>query len=222
MKRIGGLVLVAACMGVLSSCASLQGLGVRSHGVGTGGSHDFSDVKDGGDSAVSGVADVTATGERGNETASGVGQSGGGVLPPLGSFDRTQAGFRVFDPCEEILTEALEPLGLERSGEPRKRSGYRSCDFAFISGASTASVTVEARQETMDEIKNAFPESFSAVQFRTPNAYGVEDEFIPNATCTVFIETIRGIVSVSWTEIRADKTMSEKCLSADRILFSLM
>ncbi|WP_350309354.1 DUF3558 family protein [Corynebacterium sp. MSK218] len=224
MKRIGGLVLVAACMGVLSSCASLQGLGVRSHGVGTGGSHDFSDVKDGGDSAVSGVADVTATGERGNETASGVGQSGGGVLPPLGDFDRSASGFKVFDPCTEIPSEVFAELGVEMTSAPLRESGYRSCQFSASSnnGGSRAFLVLESEDYSLEQIQELYPYKYSGLEGIPGEIYTVEDTFIRGVTCSSYVQTVRGLISVSWTESTAAVSMRDKCQSSADFLSRLI
>ena len=219
MKRIGGLALMAACLGVLTSCS--LGPGDRTHGENSGVSRDFSDIKSGGDSAVSGVADVTATGV-GEADARGTGDSTrNGVLPPLGEFDRTVPGFKVFDPCVEIPSTSLELLKLERDGVPRRESGYRSCDYIASLDSGTADITLESWHATMGEIKGAFPEGMEGLNLKTPGAYAIEDSFIAGVSCTVFVESIRGVVSVSWSEVASGKPMREKCLSADEILNSL-
>lgn len=223
MKRIGGLVLVAACMGVLSSCVSLQGLGVRSHGVGTGGSHDFSDVKDGGDSAVSGVADVTATGERGVETVGGETFGSNGVLPPLGMFDRTRPGFKVFDPCVEIPEEIFIQLGMERNSQPEVESGYRSCHFSKTSSTeSVADVSLVSQHEPMKIIREIYPEEFDGTGGSKGPIYTVEDTFIKGVTCTSYVETVRGLFSVSWTEVNSQVSMEYRCNQSRKVLLELL
>lgn len=222
MKRIGGLVLVTACMGVLSSCASLQGLSVRSHGDSNGGSHDFSDVRGGGGSVDSGVADATAMGEEG-ESVGAKASMVDGVLPPLGTFDRSKPGFKVFDPCEEIPVEVLIQLGMERHSPPIKESGYRSCHFSKTSSSGgVADVSLVSQHEPMQSIRELYPEEFSGVGYSEEPIYTVEDTFITGVTCTSYIETVGGLLSVSWTEVNSQVSMQSKCKQSKELLLDLL
>lgn len=217
MKRIGGLVLVAACIGVLSSCVSLQGLSVRSHGDDTGGSHDFSDVRGGGGSVDSGVADATATGK------SGVSPLENGVLPPLGSFDRSVPGFRVFDPCTEQMRTYVADMGLVATGEVKRESGFRSCRFVYESSETgIANVTFETRDFSMTEVKNAFPEGRPGAGRYQEIIYFVIDLLVEGATCTGFIETEGGTFSISWTELSAKGSNIDNCKNVERVVGSLL
>ena len=113
MKRIGGLALVAVCIGVLSNCAAPLGLSARDNGNNSGDFSNFSGEMSGGGSVDSGVAEATATKVRESQASSSESRAGGGVLPPLGEFDRTKPGFQVFDPCSEIAGIDLEEAGLK-------------------------------------------------------------------------------------------------------------
>ena len=222
MKRIGGLVLVTACMGVLSSCASLQGLSVRSHGDSNGGSHDFSDVRGGGGSVDSGVADATATGGRG-ESVGAEPLMVQDVLPPLGTFDRIEPGFKVFDPCVEIPDEVFIHLGMERNSPPEKESGYRSCHFSMTSlSGGVADVSLVSQHKTMESIRELYPEEFQEVGYSEEPIYTVEDTFIKGVTCTSYIETVRGLLSVSWTEVNSRVSMESKCNQSRKVLLDLL
>ncbi|WP_296132487.1 DUF3558 family protein [uncultured Corynebacterium sp.] len=222
MKRIGGLVLGAvACTGVLASCALPGGLGARVHGGESGGLHDFADGQSGGGSADSGVADVTATTVEESDAAADDADTGRGVLPPLGTFDRTVPGFRVFDPCSELSGPHLEAMGLEVYGEARRESGFRSCDFLKLTEEGNSDITIESRQQKLDDVKRAFPEEFPGVETEGRNFYAVEDTFIPDISCTVYAETVRGLVSVTWSELAGEKSMLEKCNQASRVMLDL-
>lgn len=217
MKRIGGLVLVTACMGVLSSCASLQGLSVRSHGDSNGGSHDFSDVRGGGGSVDSGVADATATGEFESSPLRD------GVLPPLGGFDRSMPGFRVFDPCTERMRLYVADMGLVATGEAKRESGFRSCRFVFESSEkSIANVTFETRDFSMAEVKDAFPEGRPGAGQYRDTIYFVIDSLIEGATCTGYVETKEGTFSISWTEVSVRDPSVDNCKNVGRIMGSLL
>lgn len=224
MKRIGGLVLVTACVGVLSSCVSLQGLSVRSHGDGTGGSHEFSDVRGGGGSVDSGVADATATGKRQGESASREELLGVGVLPPLGDFDRSAPGFRVFDPCTEIPGEVFSDLGVEMTSGPLRESGYRSCQFSAQSRAvgSRAYLVLESQDYTLEQIQELYPDKYSGLVGIPGEIYTAEDTFIRGVTCSSYVQTVQGLVSVSWTESTASVSMRDKCQSSADFLSKLI
>ena len=218
MKRIGGLVLVTACMGVLSSCASLQGLSVRSHGDSNGGSHDFSDVRGGGGSVDSGVADATATGKFESSPLRD------GVLPPLGGFDRSVPGFQVFDPCTEIPGEVFSQLGLELTSRPLRESGYRSCRFSTLSrnGVSRAFLVLESQDYSLEQIQELYPNKYSGLVGIPGEIYTVEDTFIRGVTCSSYVQTVQGLISVSWTESAAAVSMRDKCQSSAEFLSKLI
>lgn len=221
MKRIGGLALMAACLGVLTSC-SLE-LGERTHGENAGVSRDFSDNKSGGGSAVSGVADVTATGV-GKTDALGTGDStGNGVLPPLGEFDRTVPGFKVFDPCSEIPSEFFSMLGMEMISAPVVDSGYRSCHFSIGStGDGVADVSLVSQHLSMDHIRELYPKEFAEFAGVDSQIYTVEDTFIQGVTCTSYVETVQGLISVSWTEVGTASSMEFRCKQSRNVLNSLL
>ncbi|WP_408930333.1 DUF3558 family protein [Corynebacterium axilliensis] len=224
MKRIGGLVLGAvACTGVLASCALPGGLGARVHGGESGGLHDFADGQSGGGSADSGVADVTATTVEESDAAADDADTGRGVLPPLGTFDRTVPGFRVFDPCSEIPSEVLAELGLEPNSEPERESGYRSCHFDAVSASGEpADVALVSQQHTLDAIRETYPDEFVDETSSADVVYTVEDTFIRNVSCTSYVETSRGLFSVSWTQLGIDMSMKEKCIESKKLMNSLI
>ena len=77
-----------------------------------------------------GVADATATTGRESQAQSEQSRAGGGVLPPLGEFDRTVPGFQVFDPCVGIPERKLREAGLSTRLESSVReSGFSHCGF---------------------------------------------------------------------------------------------
>lgn len=224
MKRIGGLVLGAvACTGVLASCALPGGLGARVHGGESGGLHDFADGQSGGGSADSGVADVTATTVEESDAAADDADTGRGVLPPLGTFDRTVPGFRVFDPCSEIPSEALAELGLEPNSEPERESGYRSCQFStnYADGRS-ADVVLETEDIELERIRRAYPDERSVKGDIPDQIYIVEGTFVPGLTCTSYVETVRGTVSASWTEFGPEISLDHKCQSSASLISKLI
>ena len=218
MKRIGGLALMAACLGVLTSCS--LGPGDRTHGENSGVSRDFSDIKSGGDSAVSGVADVTATGVGEIEPGGRKSSQSYGVLPPLGEFDRADSGLELFDPCVEIPGEVFANLGLKMSSKPERESGYRACQFSIpsILGDSRAGVAIESQHFYLSEIQETYPRKFPGIVGVSGEIYTVEDTFIRNLTCTSYVQTVRGLISVSWTELGSVVSMRDKCQASADIL----
>lgn len=223
MKRIGGLVLVAVCIGVLSNCASPLGLGARDHGDNPGDFHNFPGDNTGGGSGDSGVADATAARSREAQASRGEPRAGGGVLPPLGEFDRTVPGFQVFDPCTEIPDEALSELRLQMTSEPERETGYRSCFFSKdLGNGREAAVALGAQHEEMDSIRALYPMPFLPMDKAGEEIYTVEDTFTKDTTCTSYVETIRGVVSVAWTELTSGVSMSEKCEQSRKLLLELV
>ena len=217
MKRIGGLVLVTACMGVLSSCASLQGLSVRSHGDSNGGSHDFSDVRGGGGSADSGVADATATGEEGNEAARGA-ELYRGLLPTFGTFDRASEDFSLFDPCKEIPKSAFNDAGLTQlEGQAFHSSDTIFCSFSYESDNERGVVTVSSSDTSTDEVEEEQGrEVIYEGRFLPVNAF--KDPTLEDKLCTVNLSTQRGLVSVSYSRLSGSGGQVEQCLRAEQIL----
>lgn len=221
MKRIGGLALMAACLGVLTSCS--LGPGDRTHGENSGVSRDFSDIKSGGGSAVSGVADVTATVVGEIEPGGRKSSQSYGVLPPLGEFDRTVPGFQVFNPCVEIPSELFSMLGMEMISEPIMDSGYRSCHFSISSTAgSAADVSLVSQHLSMNQIRELYPKEFEGVEGADIQIYTVEDTFIAGVTCTSYVETVRGLFSVSWTDVGMESSMEFKCEQSRSVLKKLL
>lgn len=223
MKRIGGLVLVAACMGVLSSCASLQGLGVRSNGDRAGGSHDFSDVRDGGGSVDSGVADATATGERGNGAADLDLEVGGDVLPPLGSFDRTSASFNLFDPCSNINRGNLEKIGLMvRLDSSVRESGLSHCGFEYpLEDGGVSYIGLGVTDLTLEEIEKQ-QESWRIYEAQRIPAVAFHDRVFGALFCTLYIETVGGTITLNSTGNGPRQAEHERCALAEEVLTQLM
>lgn len=222
MKRIGGLALVAVCIGVLSNCAAPLGLSARDNGNNSGGFSNFSGDMSGGGSVDSGVAEATATKVRESQASSSESRAGGGVLPPLGEFDRTEPGFQVFDPCLEIPGETFSELKLQMTSEPEKESGYRTCFFSKdLGNGREAAIALAAQHEGMDRIRELYPEAYFGPDNAQEGIYTVEDTFIKGATCTSYVETTRGVISVAWTELRADVSMQEKCEQSRKLLLEL-
>ncbi|KHO29801.1 hypothetical protein [Corynebacterium minutissimum] len=216
MKRIGGLVLVTACVGVLSSCVSLQGLSVRSHGDGTGGSHNFSDVRDGGGSVDSGVADATAMGERESEAADG-------VLPPLGNFDKASPDFDLFDPCSEIPASYLHAFGFrERMPSRIRETGISHCGFQFETESGGKSfVGLGVTDRTIGDIENRQEfgriyegNEIAAIAFGDPT-YG-------KLFCTLYLETRGGTIILNASGGASVSREVQRCEFGEMILVRLI
>lgn len=223
MKRIGGLVMMAVCIGVLSNCASPLGLSVRGDGSNAGDFRNSPDMKAGGGSVDSGVADATATTVQESQAPSGQSRAGGGVLPPLGEFDRTVPGFQVFDPCSEIPNEKFSELSLEMTSTPERESGYRTCYFSKdLGNGREAAVALGAQHEKMDSIRELYPQAFPFMEEVNEDIYTVEDTFVRGTSCTSYVETVRGVVSVAWTELAAEVSMKEKCEQSRNLLLELV
>ncbi len=220
MKRIGGLVLVTACMGVLSSCVSLQGLSVRSHGDSTGGSHDFSDVREGGGSVDSGVADATAMGEEGSEAVRAE-ELSRGLLPGFGAFDRASADFSLFDPCKEIPKSAFDDAGLT----PLEGRAFHSgdaifCSFTYESEGERGVVTVASSDTGIGEVEvEQGREVIYEGKFLPVTAF--KDPTLADKICTVNLSTQRGLLSVSYSRLSGFGSQFEQCLQAEKILSEL-
>ncbi len=223
MKRIGGLVLVAVCIGVLSNCASPLGLGARDHGDNPGDFHNVPGDNAGGGSGDSGVADATATRLRESQASSDEPRAGEGVLPPLGEFDRTVPGFQVFDPCTEIPTETFSNLKLYMTSAPERQTGYRSCFFSKnLGNGREAAVALGSQDERLDSIRAIYPQAIQPMDDAGGDFYTVEDTFMRGLTCTSYVETIRGVVSIAWTELASEVSMAEKCEQSRKLLLELV
>lgn len=222
MKRIGGLALVAVCIGVLSNCAAPLGLSARDNGNNSGDFSNFSGDMSGGGSVDSGVAEATATKVRESQASSSESRAGGGVLPPLGEFDRTKPGFQVFDPCSEIPAETFSELKMQMTSAPEKETGYRTCFFSKdLQNGREAAVALVAQHEGMERIRELYPEPFFEVGNPEEGIYTVEDTFIKGTTCTSYVGTTRGVISVAWTEVGSQVSMQEKCEQSRELLLEL-
>lgn len=216
-------MLVAVCIGVLSNCASPLGLGARDHGDNPGDFHNFPGDSTGGGSGDSGVADATATRSREAQISRDEPGAGNGVLPPLGEFDRTAPGFQVFDPCTEIPDESLSELRLQMTSEPERETGYRSCFFSTdLGNGREAAIALGAQHEEMESIRALYPTPFLPIDKAGEEIYTVEDTFMKDTTCTSYVETTRGVVSVAWTELTSGVSMAEKCEQSRKLLLELV
>lgn len=223
MKRIGGLVMMAVCIGVLSNCALPLGLSVRGDGSNAGDFRNSPDMKAGGGSVDSGVADVTATTARESQDQSEQSRAGGGVLPPLGEFDRTVPGFQVFDPCSASSVSAFEGRGLAFAGSVRRETGYRSCQFeAEDIDGSSASVSIESRDYNLTEIRSAFPMGIEVKGEKGESIYLVKETLVSNVTCTGYVETVQGTLSVSWTNFSDAISIVDNCKNVERVIGSVI
>lgn len=223
MKRVGGLVLVTVCIGVLANCASPLGIGGRDHGDNTGDFHNYPGDKTGGGSGDSGVADATATRLRELQASGDEPRAGSGVLPPLGEFDRTVPGFQVFDPCTEIPNETFSELKLYMTSVPERETGIRSCFFSKdLGNGREAAVALGGLHEGLDSIRAIYPKAFKPMDDAGGDVYTVEDTFMKGLTCTSYVETIRGVVSVAWTELGSEVSMTQKCEQSRRLLLELV
>lgn len=223
MKRIGGLVLGAvACTGVLASCALPGGLGARVHGGESGGLHDFADGQSGGGSADSGVADVTATTVEESDAAADDADTGRGVLPPLGTFDRTVPGFRVFDPCSEIPSEVLAEAGLEAlPSKPYRDSDMIFCGFEYREGGEHGIVNLAST--SVDEIADTdTAEGGDLYVGELLPVRAQEDSISKDHLCRVVLETHRGYVMVSYSAIAKPVSFSEQCRMAEIVMNKLI
>lgn len=223
MKRIGVLVLGAvACTGVLASCALPGGLGARVHGGESGGLHDFADGQSGGGSADSGVADVTATTVEESDAAADDADTGRGVLPPLGTFDRTVPGFRVFDPCSEIPREVLAEAGLVAlPSKPYRDADMIFCGFEFREGGEHGIVNLAST--SVDEIADTdTAEGGELYVGELLPVRAQEDSISKDHLCRVVLETNRGYVMVSYTAIAKPVSFSEQCRMAEIVMNKLI
>ena len=220
MKRIGGLALMAACLGVLTSCS--LGPGDRTHGENSGVSRDFSDIKSGGDSAVSGVADVTATGVGEIEPGGRKSSQSYGVLPPLGEFDRTSADFDLFDPCTEISLEVLKDAGFgERMPSQVRDSGVSHCGFDYLDDLGEKSfVGLGVMDRTLEEIENSHKRSRVYVGGRLP-AVAFEDPQFGDLFCTLYLETVGGTITLNTSGDAQKGSAEDRCEFGEKILIRL-
>ncbi|HCG2961533.1 TPA: DUF3558 domain-containing protein [Corynebacterium striatum] len=248
MKQQGIVVALVVSVGVLTGCAmdlvplsakSTQGGASGTTGVPDGVSADGAagGAGDQGDAveatADGGFEDFSDTNERGDaagggssDTASSITAQGesNGVLPPLGDFDRTDPDFDLFDPCTEIPAEKLAEAGLAR----RLEGGFNftdsvMCSFGLgdnhehqfaIAGLSSSNQSFKEIEEVNGNKVLFESELFPAVAFE--NTLGGE------LKCTLNLLTIRGQVSVTFSEPKNLSTMKEKCVEAETIASRLL
>ena len=220
MKRIGGLALMAACLGVLTSCS--LGLGERTHGENAGVSRDFSDVKSGGGSAVSGVADVTATGVGGAEISTSVGPVGDGSLPEVGAFERSSADFDLFDPCVEIPSEVLDDAGFgERMPSQVRDSGVSHCGFDYVGDSGeTSFIGLGVTDLTLEEIESSQKGPRIYEGGRLP-AVAFEDPQFGALFCTLYLETDGGTITLNASGEAAQVGSGNSCEFGEKVLIRL-
>ena len=221
MKRIGGLVLVAVCIGVLSNCASPLGLGARDHGDNPGDFHNFPGDSTGGGSGDSGVADATATRSREAQASRDEPRAGGGVLPPFGEFDRNAEGFQLFNPCREIPDEDLQRVGLSRiAGEEFHEKDTIFCSFSHQMGAAKGVVNLASSDTATSEVEEAQDRRVIYEGRRIP-AVAFEDQFSGESMCSLNLSTERGLITVSYSLLSDFSNQIEQCEQAEEILVNL-
>lgn len=222
MKRIGGLVMMAVCIGVLSNCASPLGLSVRGDGSNAGDFRNSPDMKAGGGSVDSGVADATATTAREFQAPSGQSRASGGVLPPLGEFDREAVGFRLFDPCREISEPALQRAGLSRiEGEEFLERDTVFCSFSHEAGGVEGVVNIASSDTDTSEVEEAQGEEVIYEGKKIP-AVAYEDRFSGQLMCSLNLSTERGLITVSYSILSDFSDPIEQCEQAEEILVNLL
>ncbi|WP_158010522.1 hypothetical protein [Corynebacterium sp. HMSC074A09] len=222
MKRIGGLALVAVCIGVLSNCAAPLGLSARDNGKNSGGFSNFSGDMSGGGSVDSGVAEATATKVRESQASSSESRAGGGVLPPLGEFDRTEPGFQVFDPCSEIAGIDLEEAGLDTRLESSVReSGFSHCGFeAENSDGQTAFVGLGVTDIGIEQLERQSGGRRIYEGEKLP-VIALQDPTFGRLFCTVYLETVRGTLVLEFSGFGAFQGDEERCALGEEILYTL-
>ena len=222
MKRIGGLALVAVCIGVLSNCAAPLGLSARDNGNNSGDFSNFSGDMSGGGSVDSGVAEATATKVRESQASSSESRAGGGVLPPLGEFDRTKPGFQVFDPCSEIPNWALERAGIFRiEGKEFRESDTVFCSFIHQSGEKEGVVTIASSDTGTAQVEEA---QGRAVIYRGKYipVIAFEDPYSGQSMCSVNLSTERGLITATYSLLTGSPDQIEQCEKAEEILVKIM
>ena len=221
MKRIGGLVMMAVCIGVLSNCASPLGLSVRGDGSNAGDFRNSPDMKAGGGSVDSGVADATATTARESQAPSGQSRAGGGVLPPLGEFDRTVPGFQVFDPCVEIPEGKLREAGLStRLKSSVRESGFSHCGFEIEnSEGETGFIGLGVTDMALQELEKQYGGQRVYEGEQLP-VIGLNDPDFGRLFCTLYLETTKGTLLVESSGFGSTQK-DERCVIGERILFTL-
>lgn len=221
MKRIGGLVLVAVCIGVLSNCASPLGLGARDHGDNPGDFHNVPGDNTGGGSGDSGVADATATRSREDQASRDEPRAGDGVLPPLGDFDRHAEGFHLFDPCVEIPRNRLEEAGLSMRLESSIReSGYSHCGFQIEnSEGETGFVGLGVTDVGIQELEKQYGGQRVYQGEKLP-VIALNDPDFGRLFCTVYLETIGGTLMIESTGFSTTQD-HDRCVIGEEILYTL-
>ncbi|TVU81017.1 DUF3558 domain-containing protein [Corynebacterium aurimucosum] len=222
MKRIGGLALVAVCIGVLSNCAAPLGLSARDNGKNSGGFSNFSGDMSGGGSVDSGVAEATATKVRESQASSSESRAGGGVLPPLGEFDRTEPGFQLFDPCQEVPESALERAAISRIvGEEFRESDTVFCSFKHQSGETEGVVTIASSDTGTAQVEEA---QGRAVIYRGKYipVVAFDDPYSRQSMCSVNLSTERGLITATYSLLTHSPNKTEQCEKAEEILVNLM
>ncbi|MTE09840.1 hypothetical protein FKE98_05160 [Corynebacterium aurimucosum] len=221
MKRIGGLVMMAVCIGVLSNCASPLGLSVRGDGSNAGDFRNSPDMKAGGGSVDSGVADATATTARESQAQGEQSRAGGGVLPPLGEFDRTVPGFQVFDPCVGIPERKLREAGLSTRLESSVReSGFSHCGFEIENAeGETGFIGLGVTDMALQELETQYGGQRVYEGEQLP-VVALDDPDFGRLFCTLYLETTKGTLIVESSGFGSTQK-DERCVIGERILYTL-
>ncbi|WP_311518085.1 DUF3558 family protein [uncultured Corynebacterium sp.] len=177
--------------------------------TGDGGFKDSNDTSDSGDAGAD--SSITAEGE------------GNGVLPPFGSFDRTDPDFDLFDPCLEIPQQKLEDVGLgKRTARTLRFTDMTSCSFRgqSVSG-SEAMISLSSSSSSYDEVEVPLGQS-EIYRGRELPVIAFENEFGSDLYCTVNVNTVRGMVSVSFGDTKLQEDNRENCRQAELVLKKLI
>lgn len=177
--------------------------------TGDGGFIDSNGTRDSGDAGAD--FSITAKGEE------------NGVLPPFGSFDRTDPDFDLFDPCTEIPQQKLEDVGLEkRTARTLRFTDMTSCSFRgqSVSG-SEAMISLSSSSSSYDEVEVPLGQS-EIYRGRELPVIAFENEFGSDLYCSVKVNTVRGMVSVSFGDTKLREDNWENCRQAELVLKKLI
>ncbi|OFN75521.1 hypothetical protein HMPREF2537_11375 [Corynebacterium sp. HMSC074E01] len=78
-------------------------------------------------------------------------------------------------------------------------------------------MTVVSRDSTISEVRSAFPDGVEATEEEAKSIYLVEESFITNATCTGYVETVQGTLSISWTNLSDAISIVDNCKNVERL-----
>ena len=79
-------------------------------------------------------------------------------------------------------------------------------------------MSIESRDYSVTEIRSAFPNGIEAELGGGEVIYLVEESLIGDATCTGYVETVEGSISISWTNVSNTNSIKDNCKNAERVM----